>query len=492
MKKHLGLLCHRKEVSLNCGMTVSHVLLRGRISKFPVSFANDPDIPIIPYGVLARLIVSYYHNKFHHDIDTTVAEVRRDVWIPKVRKIATSVDKLCILCKMKRKRTAEQLMGDLPSVRYEISAAFSAVCMDLFGPLTIKDDCIKKGPRLYKKVWGVVYTCTATRAVYLDVSIDYGTEAVLHTIRRLKANRGDVKLIISDPGSQLSGAAKELKEWRKGWDMDFLIRHGAEVGIEWKFIMPASQHQNGAAESMVKNVKGVIKALTHTIGETILSLNELNTLLAECSNLVNERPIGVKPNADTDPEYLSPNSMLLGRCSERISSGPFQSKDLFDERPKAMTTRFLLVQRIVDQFWKNWTNLYFPTLLFQNKWHHQKRNLAVGDICMLQDSNLFRGEWRICTVTEVYPDTAGVVRNVKVRVAPRHDGKKSYKFKQAWELKRHVGKLIVIVPMENSELEASLSKNETVETIQGDDGEMIVRPDLTDSGEIVEVEKNCY
>ena len=92
----------------------------------------------------------------------------------------------------------------------------------------------------------------------------------------------------------------------------------------------------------------------------------------------------------------------------------------------------------------------------------------------------------------MYPDAAGVVRNVKVRVAPRHDGKKSYKFKQAWELKRHVGKLIVIVPMENSELEASPTKSETVKTIQGDDGEMIVSPDLTESVKIVEVEKNCY
>ena len=60
--------------------------------------------------------------------------------------------------------------------------------------------------------------------------------------------------------------------------------------------MPDSQHQNGAAESLVKIVKGVKKSLMKTMGDTKLSLNEFNTLLAECSNLVNERPIGVKPN----------------------------------------------------------------------------------------------------------------------------------------------------------------------------------------------------
>ncbi len=88
--------------------------------------------------------------------------------------------------------------------------------MDLFGPMMIRDDCVKKGPRIYKKVWGVLFTCTASRAVHLDVAIDYSTEAVLHTIRRLLALRGDVRVIISDPGTQLVGAETEMSFWRRG------------------------------------------------------------------------------------------------------------------------------------------------------------------------------------------------------------------------------------------------------------------------------------
>ena len=130
-----------------------------------------------------------------------------------------------------------------------------------------------------------------------------------------------------------------------------------------------------------------------------LFLNEMNTLLAESANLVNERPIGTKPNSRTDTEYLSPNSLLLGRNSSRVSSGPFQSQDVYDERPEASKTRFLLIQRICDQFWKVWTKVFFPTLLWQHKWHHQKRNVLVGDICVLQDPNAFRGEWRLFIVT---------------------------------------------------------------------------------------------
>ena len=91
-------------------------------------------------------------------------------------------------------------MGDLPDFRIQMLSSFSVLCMDLFAPQEIRDDCVKKGPKIFKKVWGVLFTCVLTRAVHLDMLIDYFTEAVLHTIRRLLAVRGNVKMIISAPG----------------------------------------------------------------------------------------------------------------------------------------------------------------------------------------------------------------------------------------------------------------------------------------------------
>ena len=112
-------------------------------------------------------------------------------------------------------------MGQLPLERSSLEyPAWSCVNMDLFGPITIRDDCVKKGPRVNKKVWGVVYTCTLTRGVYIDIAVDYSTESILHTIRRLLASKGNVKLIFSDSGSQLRGADTEMKDWRYGWNKE--------------------------------------------------------------------------------------------------------------------------------------------------------------------------------------------------------------------------------------------------------------------------------
>ena len=166
---------------------------------------------------------------------------------------------------------------------------------------------------------------------------------------------------------------------------------------------------------------------------------------------VNVRPIGLKPNTSTDPEYLSPNSLYLGRCSDRVNAGPFQPKEYFSDDPKQVRSRFQLVQVITSQFWKVWQKIFFPTLLIRQKWHYEKRSLKVGDICLLQDANAFRGEWRLVKVVATFPDRRGCVRNVEVMAVPTQDGSLPYKPVKANFLKRHVSNLIVIVPVEDED-----------------------------------------
>ena len=100
-------------------------------------------------------------------------------------------------------------MGELPAFRTEIQLAFSVVGCDLWGPINIRDDVIKRAPRVFKKVWGVLMTCTATQAVYLDVACGNSTEELIHVIRRALTRCGRIKTIVSDPGTNLIGAARD-------------------------------------------------------------------------------------------------------------------------------------------------------------------------------------------------------------------------------------------------------------------------------------------
>jgi len=128
--------------------SVEHIVLGGRVSSFPVGFSSDEKIPIISYGPLARLIVAHYHGKYHRDIDTIVSIVRHDVWVIKARKLASELDIRCRICLERRRKFAGQVMGQLPSFKSDIQPAWSTVHMDLFGPILIRDNCIKKGPSI--------------------------------------------------------------------------------------------------------------------------------------------------------------------------------------------------------------------------------------------------------------------------------------------------------------------------------------------------------
>lgn len=52
------------------------------------------------------------------------------------------------------------------------------------------------------------------------------------------------------------------------------------------------------------------------IGDNKLSFGELQIVLFVVDNLLNERPVGVKPGSDVNVGcYLCPNELLLGRAS---------------------------------------------------------------------------------------------------------------------------------------------------------------------------------
>ena len=78
---------------------------------------------------------------------------------------------------------------------------------------------------------------------------------------------------------------------------------------------------NGACESLMRLVKnGLIKS----VGDSILTFGELQTIMYEVANLLNNRPIGIKPGYSIELSmYLCPNDLLLGHSNSRVATGLF-------------------------------------------------------------------------------------------------------------------------------------------------------------------------
>ena len=66
-------------------------------------------------------------------------------------------------------------------------------------------------------------------------------------------------MILSDNGTQMVGAEKELRKMIEGWNTENLREYFANTDMEWKFITPAAPHQNGCAEALVKSCRPLLR-----------------------------------------------------------------------------------------------------------------------------------------------------------------------------------------------------------------------------------------
>ena len=75
----------------------------------------------------------------------------------------------------------------------------------------------------------------------------------------------------------------------------------------------------------------------------------------------------------------------------------------------------------------------------------------MGDICLVKDSNVYRGEWRLCEVTKAMEDGRNKVRNIQIVVKPKQSGTGPYIATTPIFLNRHVSNIIVLVPANERE-----------------------------------------
>ena len=402
---------------------------------------NKSEIILLPYGhTFSRLYAEHIHNRGHLGVLSTASKIRAKFWIIKLLKLVKSIRTNCVICKKLDKKLNEQIMGKLPIERLKPAPAWTYTALDLFGPFKIKDE-VKK--RTTGKAYGIIFNCLGTRAVHIDISPDYSTEKFLMVLRRFVSIRGYPSKIYSDNGSQLVAASEELKKMVKNLDQTSLQDYGCVEGFQWVFSSADAPWQNGVSEALIKSTK---RAITAAISESILTFSELQTVCYEAANLLNERPIGRHPTSPDD-KYLCPNDLLLGRSTSRIPNGPFTHST--DPR-----RRFEFIQMITDNFWKKWTRDYFPSLLIQQKWHTAHRNLKVGDVVLIQDSNLIRSQWKLGKVSKTFEGQDGKVRKVQVQYKNPKPGEPVLKYNGRGyvTIERPVNKLVVLLPNDEEKL----------------------------------------
>jgi hypothetical protein len=156
----------------------------------------------------------------------------------------------------------------------------------------------------------VIFVCTATSAIHLELAESYSTDSFLQALRRFVCLHGCPHTIISDRGEQLVAAEKQVEEWDPAAIQNWI----AGKRIKWKFAPAGGQHLNGQADRMIQEVKKVLKS---TLEGKSCSFNEIATILYEAAIIVNSRPIGIA-GRQSDLEAgtpITPLHLMLERAT---------------------------------------------------------------------------------------------------------------------------------------------------------------------------------
>lgn len=380
------------------------IRVRGRIER--ASLEEQTKHPIVLPGSshLTKLIVADAHLKTLHGGPQLMTNYLRSAyWIIGVKNLVKGHVRRCVICVRNKASTRNQLMGSLPSIRCSPARPFLHSGVDYAGPINIRTSK-GRGHHSYKG-YICLFVCMSTRALHLEVASDMSTQSFLAAFRRFVSRRGHCSKIWSDNGTTFVGAARELQQLASNEAM--LADHMASNGTEWHFIPPHSPNFGGLWEAGVKSTKFHLKRV---IGDSTLTYEEMATLLAQIEGCLNSRPISVVNTTDPGaPIPLTPAHFLIG---EPIVHAPDAS---FESTTVSSLTRWQHIQKMLQSFWRRWSQEYLTNLMHRYKWSNKIPEPNIGDIVLIKEDDLPPSRWLLGRIIEKHPGSDKLTRVVTLR-----------------------------------------------------------------------------
>ncbi|KAL9957559.1 hypothetical protein ACROYT_G039201, partial [Oculina patagonica] len=367
---------------------------RGRIQGvYPVYL---PDTAVYT----EKFVEEAHKSTLHGGTQLTMAKVREEHWVPRLRRLVKRIVKKCPGCKrFQATALAVPPPGLLPRDRTEGSTPFQVVGVDYAGPIKFKATEKREG-----KAYLILYACSLTRALYLDLAKSLETSEFLLSLKGLVARRGRPSTIYSDNGSTFIGAAAWIKQVQNDEKLnDYLASHQ----ITWKFNLSRAPWWGGQFERMVGLVK---TAMRKTIGNAYLTFDELKEVFLDVEVSLNGRPLSYVED-DAQFPVLTPNSMLF--CQPNI----LPEREAHHGESPELRRRAKYLGKCKDVMWNRWTKEYLRGLRERHTVIRKDSPCGVerGDVCIIKDDNKDRNKWKLGIVEELIVGRDGVVRAVKLR-----------------------------------------------------------------------------
>lgn len=369
----------------------------GRLKHSSLSYDVKHPMLLPRSSELTRLIIRHFHEKFFHtSFRSTYYLVSQHFWILCPKRAINSVISKCIRCWKVTPRSYQPPMADLPATRISQIKPFSRSAVDFGGPFNIVMSRYR-GVRTCK-AYLCIFVCFATKAVHLELATDLSSETFLAALQRFIARRGRISHIHSDCGTNFLGASREL--------IRLMEQACATETITWHPSPAGAPHFNGLVEAGVKSVK---KHLCHVIGDQILTYEEFNTALTLIESVLNSRPLIPLSSDVEDIQALTPGHFLT---MEPVSALPMPN---YTEVPFKKLSRWQLLQKLHQDFWRRWQSEYLHTLQQRSKWLNFEKTPDIGTLVLIKADNLPPTQWMLGRISELFYGNDKIARVAAVK-----------------------------------------------------------------------------
>ncbi|XP_055622274.1 uncharacterized protein LOC129765861 [Toxorhynchites rutilus septentrionalis] len=376
-------------------------------SSEPISKKHPIILPAL--HPLTKMIFEHYHKQLLHAApQLLLATVRQRYWPLGGRNLAREVYHNCNRCARLKPKQIQQFMADLPAARVNVARPFLKTGVDYFGPILI----CHAPRRPASKAYVAVFVCMCTKAVHLEIVTDLSTERFIQALRRFIGRRGKCSDIFSDNGTNFVGAHNQLKDLSKFLKneeyREKITRECANEGIQWHFNPPSAPHFRGLWEAAVKSAK---IHLMKVVGDTVLSFEDMSTLLVQVEGCMNSRPLISMSDDPNELEPLTPGHFLIGTTMHQLPDMNVS------EIPMNRLKQWQATQRILQCFWKRWRSEYLTHLQKRTKRCQPPIPIAVGQLVIVRDENLPPTRWKMSRIIQLHP---GMDRVVTLKTATGH------------------------------------------------------------------------
>lgn len=380
----------------------------GRIEQSQEPYNKKHPIIMPSESHLTKLIISEAHVRtLHGGPQLMLNYLRSKFWILRGREKVKRYYRECVTCTRYAQRKNNPFMGQLPAVRVKPTKPFKSSGVDFTGHINIRFSP-GRGSKSYKG-YICVFICMCTRAIHLEAVSSLTSEGFIAAFRRFISRRGHCQDLYSDNGTNFVGADKELREMfnrAKSRLPDEIGEMLAKEGTTWHFIPPQAPNFGGLWEAGVRSTKAHLKKV---IGDSMLTYEELATVLTQIEACLNSRPICQLSDNPDDPLPLTPGHFLVGEPTILIPDEDYSKSNL------TSLQRWKITQKMVTDFWRKWSDEYLVTLNQRFKWTEKRTEPEIDDIVIVKDPNLPPAKWLLGRIIEKHTGLDKVTRVVTIK-----------------------------------------------------------------------------